>query len=172
MRWLLVLLSAFLVQAVWAQWDEASNVGAYKITTGLEIWTVELRPDHMATYAYGPDHPGSYLMTGKWRLSGDIVIVTFAGTLRGKKQYHEWRFVPVVWGNRRYLILLDEIRDFAGLCLKWLDENKDAKSQTHESHRAPLMRWSTAGTPKRFGTPKAPGRFNDWFDTISCTIEA
>jgi hypothetical protein len=152
-----------LALLVGGQWPDSSLVGRYQISTGFEIWTVELEANHSCKYSWQPDHPGGSELKGSWKLADDLVTVTLSGKVRNRAVYHVWSFVPVVWGERQYLIAEDEIRDFAGMALSWEDEHKDLKSQATEFHRAPLMRTDLKREPHRSGLPRAPGRYAVWF---------
>lgn len=133
------------------------------MTTGFEVWTIDLKAGGKASYSWGPDTPGGSVVPGKWRAQNDVVIITLNGKVRGASVFHVWRFVPINWGERHYLIFEEEVRDFAGMALKWTDEHKDVRSQAAEMYRGPLARLINGKLPSRSGTPHAPGSYADWF---------
>jgi len=162
MRYLAASVFLAVAGSASAQWNPASLRGQYSSTTGFEIWRLELKANKTATYSWRPDHPGGQDYSGKWSFEKDLITITLKGkSPRGEKSYR-WRFLPVKWGNRLYLVFEDEIRDFAGMALRWQDENKDLRAQEGEFHRAPLIRDAHL-KPRRFGKPLVPPSYAAWF---------
>lgn len=161
-----VCLAAYVCLAALAapQWTAAGLVGNYRTSTGFEIWGLELRKDATASYRYSPDHPGGRTFDGTWSFDGEVVTLRLTSIKGKRKTGHVWKFVPVTWGERQYLVCEEEIRDFAGTALQWKDSNLDPRSQESEMHRAPLMRFADRNYKRRYGNPKAPGKFASWFD--------
>lgn len=138
--------------------------GMYRMSTGFEAYGLLLRTDSTAVFSYRPDHAGGNDSNGKWSFDGNLVRVKLT-TIKGKKRTgHLWKLVPIQWGERQYLVLEGEVRDFAGMAMSWADSHRDLRSQRSEMYRAPLMKADGHTFKKRFGTPKAPERYAPWFD--------
>lgn len=158
-----VVLVAALSTITTSEITEKSLLGTYRMSTGFEIYALELRQDGTAVYTYRPDHPGGSNMNGKWSFDGTVVDLRLVSAKRKPKKGYGLKLVPVHWGERQYLVYEEEIRDFAGMAMRWEDAHLDERSQRSEMYRAPLMKTSDFKYKKRFGTPKAPAKYVAWF---------
>lgn len=139
-------------------------IGEYNASTGYELYTIILRPDHTAFYSWRPDHPGGTEYDGTWKTDGPTVRVQLTAKKGSPKKQYSWNLVPVRWGDRNYLILDEELRDFAGQALRWTDQNKTDRAQRSEFYAGYFLKQSPQPHPRRYGKPHAPAPYADWFN--------
>lgn len=134
--------------------------GTYNSSDGYVSNEVLVRPDGTLLWYWRPDHPGAETLTGTWRYDGTTVTVHMTGS----EGAYFYKFVPVHWGDRHYLVDVKNIRDFAGDAMRWWLQNRDERSQRSELFRGPLIKGEPSSPKPRSGRPIAPKKYAPWFE--------